>query len=97
MVQKNYLVLRKKCSEYDKINRINRNKYFRNRYNIEEIKNKQIIRVTTIRFIKISKISQCAECGSKTNLHRHHPDYNKPMEVIILCRKCHNLLHNIMV
>lgn len=36
---------------------------------------------------KISK-KPCAVCG-KTGTHRHHPDINKPMEVIFLCPLCH--------
>lgn len=35
----------------------------------------------------------CQQCGSTSNLNRHHPDYSKPYEVIILCSKCHNRLH----
>lgn len=31
----------------------------------------------------------CIICGSNKNLVRHHPDYSKPLEVMILCRKCH--------
>jgi hypothetical protein len=32
---------------------------------------------------------ECLLCGSKERLERHHPDYDKPLEVIILCRDCH--------
>jgi hypothetical protein len=35
----------------------------------------------------------CVQCGSKENLHHHHPDYSKPFEVITLCRACHGLIH----
>ncbi len=31
----------------------------------------------------------CFELG-----HRHHPDYNKPKEIVWLCRKHHCLLHS---
>ena len=31
----------------------------------------------------------CSNCGSKERLQRHHPDYDKPLEVVILCRPCH--------
>ena len=37
--------------------------------------------------------STCVNCGSTSDLARHHPDYSKPLEVTILCRKCHCLLH----
>ena len=35
----------------------------------------------------------CVECGSMTNIERHHPDYSKPLEVIWLCRDHHRALH----
>lgn len=35
----------------------------------------------------------CEKCGSEEKLHRHHPDYSKPLEVVILCHKCHFALH----
>jgi hypothetical protein len=35
---------------------------------------------------------ECSECGSKIDLHRHHPDYTST-NFIILCRGCHNTTH----
>jgi len=35
----------------------------------------------------------CRQCGNNKNLQRHHPNYNN-ISYIILCRKCHNQLHN---
>jgi len=35
---------------------------------------------------------KCKSCGSTENLERHHPDYSKPLEIITLCRICHNKL-----
>ena len=34
-------------------------------------------------------VIECIKCGSKEQLQRHHLDYNKPLEVVILCRPCH--------
>ena len=34
----------------------------------------------------------CFKCGSTEHLERHHPDYSKPLEVITLCRNCHQLV-----
>ena len=34
----------------------------------------------------------CSECG-KLKAEAHHPDYNKPLEVIWLCRTHHKRLH----
>jgi predicted DNA-binding protein YlxM (UPF0122 family) len=42
----------------------------------------------------------CEKCGSspifkdgRTGIHAHHPDYNKPLEVVWLCQRCHHEWH----
>ena len=35
----------------------------------------------------------CQRCSAKQNLEFHHPDYNKPLDVLILCKGCHFALH----
>lgn len=37
--------------------------------------------------------AECLLCKSKEHLHRHHFDYNSPLDVIILCRDCHYKIH----
>jgi hypothetical protein len=37
-------------------------------------------------------LKQCERCGSTERLHRHHPDYSKPEEIIVVCAKCHPAL-----
>jgi hypothetical protein len=38
--------------------------------------------------------TSCESCGEKNaNLHKHHHDYSKPLEVTFLCTKCHGLEH----
>jgi|SRR5208337_509046 len=38
----------------------------------------------------ISTVGQkCAICASMEDIERHHPDYNKPLEVVFLCPKHH--------
>lgn len=34
----------------------------------------------------------CAFCG-RQDVHAHHKDYSKPLDVIWLCPKCHHRLH----
>jgi hypothetical protein len=34
----------------------------------------------------------CEICGGNQDLERHHKDYGKPLEVMTLCRICHNAL-----
>jgi len=37
--------------------------------------------------------STCSRCLKECKPHAHHPDYSKPLEVIWLCRSCHNQEH----
>ena len=49
----------------------------------------------------ITRPSHCEQCGQieelnhrgQTNIHGHHDDYAKPLEVRWLCRKCHVAHH----
>ncbi len=42
---------------------------------------------------KIQKPLFCEICGRKGKLEKHHPDYNKPLEVVWVDRACHSQLH----
>jgi len=37
---------------------------------------------------------ECERCGGTGRLHRHHPDYSKPLEIITLCVPCHEAEHH---
>jgi len=37
---------------------------------------------------------KCSICGSTENLERHHPDYDRPLDVVTLCRSCHCRVHS---
>ena len=39
------------------------------------------------------ELQPCVKCG-KEPTHRHHPDYDKPMEVVFLCPLHHKEVHN---
>lgn len=41
----------------------------------------------------VKKLDHCEHCDSKDNIHGHHPDYSKPLEVIWLCTSCHGIEH----
>ncbi len=36
----------------------------------------------------------CYFCKTKKNLERHHTDYNFPLKIIWLCKKCHRKNNN---
>ncbi len=38
--------------------------------------------------------AECENCGATEKLHRHHPDYSRPLYVITLCYICHKEEHN---
>lgn len=35
----------------------------------------------------------CERCGATEDIHAHHADYSKPLEVEWLCRRCHKQEH----
>ncbi len=44
---------------------------------------------------KLIKPDACSKCGkSWCQIQAHHEDYNKPLEVIWLCKSCHRRKHN---
>ena len=44
--------------------------------------------------IKIPKGQLCERCNKDLAVERHHEDYNKPLEVVFMCKLCHAQLHN---
>lgn len=58
-----------------------------NRRHIERYPEKRTARIKA-QYIPLGE--KCEECGTTQNLEHHHPDYSKPLEVVTLCRKCHN-------
>jgi hypothetical protein len=43
---------------------------------------------------KNPKLEKCILCLSIDNLVRHHPDYTKPKDIIVLCKSCHSKIHS---
>ena len=45
---------------------------------------------------KLSRPRNCSKCGtSKGRIVAHHEDYDKPLEVIWVCSKCHAGIHTL--
>ncbi len=42
---------------------------------------------------KIVRPDTCEICGIEGRIHGHHEDYDKPLEVMWLCPKCHHGRH----
>lgn len=42
---------------------------------------------------KIRKPSKCSKCGKEGYVEAHHDDYDKPLDVIWICKECHMNIH----
>jgi hypothetical protein len=42
---------------------------------------------------KVKKAPECEVCSVSGDLHGHHEDYSKPLEVIWVCSACHAFIH----
>ncbi len=81
----------------------NREKLLKNRselwtkeyHNNPEFKKKCQFRYKTVSLVSL-KNKVCSKCGLKEDLHRHHLNYDDIKAFIILCRKCHNKVHQEM-
>jgi hypothetical protein len=88
----------------EKVQEQNRASYQRNKQwyenrNAKQDKDKRYARMLLNAHIKMGKIDRperCQECNCESKLHGHHQDYQKPLEVLWLCAKCHNRIHRAM-
>lgn len=46
------------------------------------------------RVIKPEECSKCARIPPRRQLHGHHEDYTKPLDVVWICASCHGFEHN---
>ena len=49
---------------------------------------------TLINYGFIEEPDECEVCGSDERLHAHHLSYENPLDVVFVCHKCHNQIHN---
>ena len=43
---------------------------------------------------RIKKPNKCMKCGKQVKLQGHHPNYDRPLEVLWVCTKCHGFIHH---
>jgi protein-arginine kinase activator protein McsA len=43
---------------------------------------------------KIERPDACQLCGNDAHLHAHHHDYDKPLEIVWVCARCHMRHHH---
>lgn len=43
---------------------------------------------------RLRRADACQVCGAVFELHAHHADYSKPLDVLWVCPKCHRDLHH---
>jgi len=77
--------------DYNKKNQSKINKraleyYYKHREELRPKKNAQ----KRVRRVPLKE--KCELCGATEKLERHHPDYNKPLEVITVCATCNKKL-----
>ncbi len=74
-----------------------RRKYQRERYKINAKCRLQSRVRSRVRWAKLARrlipAVFCSNCHSKTKIQAHHCNYDKPLEVIWLCRPCHAAIH----
>lgn len=48
-------------------------------------------------YVRRGKVQRgpCSRCGTTKNVHGHHEDYDRPLDVIWLCARCHRLRHRV--
>ena len=70
------------------------NKRYAKKY-MEVNKQKYRTRYATTNKIRDGKLhpQPCSVCGSEINIHAHHNDYSKPLEVVWLCYEHHMEMH----
>lgn len=80
-------------AEYRNRNRLKRKKYVDNLDNRKKLNARRAVKYA-IEIGKLVKPTKCEECMSASKLSAHHNDYNRKLEVLWVCSKCHGLIHS---
>ncbi len=88
-------LIREETRRYDKRHPGARKATMQKRREMPEERARNVLR-DAVRRGNITKPGSCEHCGKlclKQNLHGHHPDHSKPLEVEWLCPACHSEEH----
>lgn len=87
--------LRKRDREYQRIKRATLIGYKTEEYRKWRVKNpdKYEAHKKFMNIRKKIKKQPCQDCGRKTNVQAHHPDYSKPFDVLWVCPIHHKNYH----
>lgn len=61
----------------------------------ERLKNPEKIKARNLanNHIEIPKNKMCQRCNLSKATEKHHEDYEKPLKVDLVCKKCHQEIH----
>lgn len=68
--------------------------YSRKRWDSDDYRAKHYAQYKAWKAMRLGRMEKkpCEVCGSEIT-EKHHPDYNKPLDVVWLCKKHHRRLH----
>lgn len=78
---------------YYALNREHRKEYMRKRRLALKAQVSAYAKLQNAKIAGLMTLGPCEQCSSTENIDGHHEDYDKPLEVLWLCRRCHMLLH----
>ena len=94
-----YKVAAKRAHEKFKLRKEHTNAYYAELYKSKAYQIKNSARGAVHRAIKngtLIKPAWCMTCGKEADIiEAHHADYSKPLDVIFLCKKCHDSIKEV--
>lgn len=87
---------RERCRKSYLGNKKQRSQYKKEYYEKNKEKVSMWNRINYLKRKNIISLNKCENCGNKESLIMHHDDYDKPFEIMVLCRSCHNKLHKLI-
>lgn len=74
----------------------NKNKEYYKKHQKEYIKLHPKILLARSIARRIKDKLECEICRKGNGIQKHHPNYNKPLNIVPLCRNCHTELHRLI-